>query len=107
MTAQKENRAAEPLAPGLLNEFAELLHDRRSQISRPAGNPSCSGYDLWTILHEREVSEIDAALSRIRAGCYGLCLGCGGPIPILHLFLIPTSECCLDCRPKTRTSRYA
>jgi len=95
------------LSPKVLNQFAEMLHERRNQIAPPLTRASKSMYDLWTILHEREVSQIDGALDRIRKGSYGTCEACGSPIQYLHLFMNPTSECCLACRPKVRTARYA
>jgi hypothetical protein len=96
-----------PLSPRALNQFAEMLHERRNQIAPPLTRASKSMYDLWTILHEREVSQIDGALARIRNGSYGTCEACGSPIQYLHLFMHPTEECCLACRPKARTARYA
>ena len=59
-------------------------------------------YDLWAILHERELSEIDAALARIRRGTYGTCEACGTQIQYLHLFLEPTSANCVACAPAQR-----
>jgi RNA polymerase-binding transcription factor DksA len=101
---EKQN---EPLSPRVLNQFAEMLHERRNQIAPPLTRASKTMYDLWTILHEREVSQIDGALERIRMGSYGTCEACGSPIQYLHLFMNPTSESCLACRPKVRTARYA
>jgi len=100
-------KQTEPLSPRCLNQFAEMLHERRNQIAPPLTRASKSMYDLWTILHEREVSQIDGALARIRCGSYGTCESCGAPIQYLHLFMNPTSECCLACSPKARTARYA
>ena len=87
-----------PMAPEVVAEFAEMLHARRSQIVPPLARNTRSAYNLWTILHEREVTQIDRALSRIRSGSYGLCLGCGDAVQFLELYLDPTAECCLCCR---------
>jgi hypothetical protein len=87
-----------PMAPEVVAEFAELLHARRSQIAPPPTSKTRSGYNLWTILHEREVGQIDRALCRIRLGSYGLCLGCGDAVQFLELYRDPTAECCLRCR---------
>jgi hypothetical protein len=100
-------KESSPLSPRTLNEFAEMLHERRTQIAPPLTRASKSMYDLWSILHEREVSQIDGALARIRNGTYGTCEACGSSIQYLHLFMNPTSECCLGCQPKARTTRYA
>jgi RNA polymerase-binding transcription factor DksA len=103
----KQAQTAEPMAPGILDEFADMLHERRSQIAPSLTRNSRSMYDLWTILHEREVAQIDEALTRIRKGSYGVCAACGCPIQFLHLFLEPASDCCLGCRPKSRPARIA
>jgi hypothetical protein len=87
-----------PMAPEVVAGFAEMLHARRSQISPPLDSAAKRGYDLWEILHEREMGEIDRALARIRLGSYGLCLGCGDAVQFLELFRDPTAECCLGCR---------
>ena len=87
-----------PMAYEVVAEFAEMLHARRSQIAPPADAAARRGYNLWTILHEREVGQIDEALARIRLGSYGLCLGCGDAVQFLELYRDPTAECCLGCR---------
>ena len=84
-----------PMAPEVVAEFADMLHARRSQISPPLAK---SGYNLWAILHEREVGEIDRALARIRLGSYGLCRECGDAVQFVELHRDPTAECCLGCR---------
>jgi hypothetical protein len=89
-----------PMEPGIVSQFAELLHERRSQIAPP--RTSTSMYDLWAILHERELSQIDAALARIRRGSYGTCEACGSQIQYLHLFLEPTSSRCVGCTSAER-----
>ena len=87
-----------PMAPEVVAGFAEMLHARRSQIAPPLDPAANRGYNLWAILHEREVGQIDHALARIRLGSYGLCLGCGDAVQFLELYLDPTAECCLGCR---------
>jgi hypothetical protein len=87
-----------PMAPEVVAEFAEMLHARRTQIAPPLARNTRSAYNLWTLLHEREVSQIDRALCRIRLGSYGLCLACGDAVQFLELYLDPTAECCLRCR---------
>ncbi len=51
-------------------------------------------------LHKKlaELHDIDAALNRIKHGTYGICIGCGDPIPTARLGVQITSEYCLDCR---------
>jgi len=98
---------SEPMDPVVVSQFADLLHERRSQVAPPFTRNSKSMVDLWTILHEREVVEIDQALARIRRGSYGSCEVCGAQIQYLQLFMHPTEDCCLACRPQSRSVRTA
>jgi RNA polymerase-binding transcription factor len=41
--------------------------------------------------------EVDAALSRLAAGQYGLCVHCGRPIPAGRLAARPTAISCVTC----------
>lgn len=57
--------------------------------------------DLNIGLEERESAElvaIDAALSRIADGSYGLCVQCGAPIPTARLHANPTASRCVGCQ---------
>lgn len=45
----------------------------------------------------REIDEVDAARARLDAGTYGVCLGCGRPIPIERLRARPTATMCVPC----------
>ena len=98
---------ARVLEPGMLNEFADLLHERRNRLAPPFTQNSQAMWALWSIVHEREVRDIDGALARIRAGSYGTCSTCGGAIQFLRLYQDPTVERCLVCRPQTETRRLA
>ena len=96
-----------PMDPALVAEFADMLHDRRSRIAPPFVRSSKSNYDLWAILHVKEVAQIDAALARIRTGRFGVCTQCGGEVQYLQLFLDPASERCLACQPRSAHCRTA
>lgn len=45
----------------------------------------------------RDLAEIDAALARLRLGCYGQCVRCDGRIPIARLRALPQAALCLPC----------
>jgi RNA polymerase-binding protein DksA len=47
---------------------------------------------------EHVLSEIDAALARIEAGTYGVCINCGKPITEERLAAIPWATYCIDCK---------
>lgn len=46
---------------------------------------------------ERRIAEVDAALVNAKAGRYGTCLACGGPIPPGRLEARPTATLCVAC----------
>lgn len=47
-----------------------------------------------------EVRRIDAALRRIEAGTYGVCLDCGDTISEARLAVLPDTALCKDCAAK-------
>ena len=44
-----------------------------------------------------ELQKIDAALKRLEAGEYGLCVRCGEEIPARRLAFDPAATLCVDC----------
>jgi RNA polymerase-binding protein DksA len=46
---------------------------------------------------ERQLAEIDAAVTRLDAGTYGRCESCGGPIGEARLEVRPTARLCIAC----------
>ncbi len=55
-----------------------------------------------TINHiARRIKEVDAALDRLAAGCYGACGDCGKPISHARLKANPTAQRCLKCQVAT------
>ena len=45
-----------------------------------------------------ELRDVEAALSRIGLGTYGMCTDCGGPIPAARLTAFPTAKRCEPCQ---------
>ena len=43
------------------------------------------------------LAEIDAALERVEAGSYGVCVRCGEPIAAARLEARPTARTCVEC----------
>ncbi|QLF69573.1 TraR/DksA family transcriptional regulator [Peteryoungia desertarenae] len=48
---------------------------------------------------EEELKAIDAALDRLKAGTYGICVTCGEPISAERLAVVPHTPFCEDCVP--------
>ena len=46
----------------------------------------------------KELGVIDAALGRIAAGTYGICVKCGEPIARKRLEAVPTATTCVVCK---------
>jgi RNA polymerase-binding transcription factor len=46
----------------------------------------------------QELKSIDAALTRLAAGTYGLCLRCGNTIPLERLMAMPTARYDAPCQ---------
>ena len=44
------------------------------------------------------IEDIDHALAKIEAGTYGLCEGCGQPIPRARLKALPQARMCVTCK---------
>ncbi len=50
--------------------------------------------------HVDEISGIQAALSRVESGTYGLCVDCGEAIGFQRLQAYPSANRCLECQSK-------
>ena len=53
----------------------------------------------------KEISALDRATSRLRAGTYGRCADCGQVIPDARLEALPAAETCLNCTTRSRSRR--
>ena len=45
----------------------------------------------------QSIRAIEAALGRIEAGSYGVCMSCGEDIASARLKAVPEATCCVDC----------
>jgi RNA polymerase-binding transcription factor DksA len=58
---------------------------------------------LPVMLKSRALGRLEtlvAALRRLEAGAYGLCLGCDQPIPFDRLNVMPEATHCMACRSR-------
>jgi RNA polymerase-binding protein DksA len=46
----------------------------------------------------RQLDEVNAALSRLEAGTYGVCEQCSRPIPLARLRAMPSARYCVECQ---------
>ena len=48
------------------------------------------------------LAQVEEALERIREGAYGICEGCGKPIPVARLDAVPHTKLCVNCAANHR-----
>ena len=51
---------------------------------------------------EQRLADVDAALTRLAVGTYGVCTGCGGPIGPARLEARPEARECIACASRKR-----
>lgn len=54
--------------------------------------------------HAKEISDIDAALTRMADGSYGSCVDCDNPVPYARLHAYPTAKRCHACQVRYEKS---
>jgi RNA polymerase-binding protein DksA len=106
--------------PALVEEFRRRLLEARTQLSRTVavtgeelaslevqpGDPleDVPVQDVADTLsrlegrERRQLDEVNAALSRLEAGIYGVCERCARPIPLARLRAMPTARYCVECQ---------
>jgi RNA polymerase-binding protein DksA len=52
-----------------------------------------------------ELTDVEAALTRIRNGVFGACIDCGGPVGRDRLNAYPTAKRCIDCQSRRENMR--
>ncbi|HEY7668806.1 MAG TPA: TraR/DksA C4-type zinc finger protein [Actinomycetota bacterium] len=50
--------------------------------------------------HRANLRDVEAALERMEAGTYGICLRCGKPISDERLEALPWAALCIECKQK-------
>lgn len=81
------------------DHFGGQKEDSRAQLETER--------ELEFTLDARESAEldaIDAALKRIEAGTYGVCIDCGVDIPAARLHAAPETPRCIACQEKFEDS---
>ena len=58
-------------------------------------------------LEGRELVRIEAAITAMREGRYGVCEGCSKPIPIARLQVLPYTSSCVECQRTVEGRRQA
>lgn len=75
------------------------LRNRLDESDDWAVADSLAELDIAGLRHALlELTEVDAALARLRDGRYGLCVDCGEGIAPARLSAYPTATRCLECQ---------
>ncbi len=112
MTGQLDTRRSEllDLRERVLRAAQDIVGDdtEDGELSSAAGDQHLADHasemldrELDESLEENAgliVREIDAALERIDAGTYGMCVNCGAPIPDERLAAVPYAVFCVPCK---------
>lgn len=116
MTAQLDKRALQDLREALEERQAmvegeirrELAESRTQRYIDLAGVGDLEDHALANLLVDENLAEIhhyiqeyraiDAALTRMERGEYGVCIDCGGPIDVERLRVYLTAVRCLYCQ---------
>jgi len=75
------------------------LRNRLDETDDWAVADSLAELDIAGLRHAlRELSDVDAALARMRGGTYGRCVDCDEPIAPARLAAYPTAPRCIECQ---------
>lgn len=53
-------------------------------------------------IEQDQLEQVEAALSRVDDGTYGICLDCGEAIPVERLEILPYATTCVRCQSKRK-----
>ena len=81
----------------LLTEERAIQKARAVELQDPPDLEPDLAEVLLVRCHET-LDEIEAALRLIDRGAYGLCSGCGAPIPYERLEAVPAARHCVPCQ---------
>jgi len=104
MSTRLDAPRASHLSHDQLDRLRQLLFNEHNTQQARAGdlqNPVDLEPDLAEVLLARcndATAEIDAALVRLAAGSYGLCLSCRSAIPYERLEIVPAAVRCVTCQ---------
>ena len=82
-----------------------IIEDRLDDQPNPDWEENAAEHEEDEVLEDlgnmeaTELRAIDAALARVKADTYGLCVSCGDEISKARLDLLPQTPFCKDCAP--------
>jgi RNA polymerase-binding transcription factor len=101
---QREQELRRMIAAEHERATVELLSDLEGTVGDPADHAFAktrAGVETELVdRHLRELDEIEAARERMKAGTFGRCPDCGGPIAAARLQARPAALRCTDCQAR-------
>jgi RNA polymerase-binding protein DksA len=101
---QREQELRRMIAAEHERATVELLADLEGTVGDPADRAFAktrAGVETELVdRHLRELEGIEAARARLKAGTFGLCPDCGGPIAAARLQASPAALRCTDCQAR-------
>ncbi len=93
---QRRRREIIETAAATHRELDALKGQERDPEYEEGAQAELADYTLWHLAEgqRREIGAIDAALRRMDANVFGLCVDCGGEIPIERLEALPFAVRC-------------
>jgi DnaK suppressor protein len=108
MSTRTSQNLPRPGRPDPEEARRRLEQERRNRLSQLEAlredeeSASDEIVDIQQTSIRRVLTEIDAALERVEAGAYGLCLRCERPIPAERLEILPYAGRCVGCQQRSR-----
>jgi len=106
-TRNRKHEAVEKALLAQRNELSARINERMGDVyidrepdDEAALASESSSKDMAVATLERErrtLEQIEAALTRIKKGNYGVCEACGEPIPDARLKALPWARVCVRC----------
>jgi DnaK suppressor protein len=124
--ARKPKKDHESQFRGLLqqkkDELVQRLYERRAELHGDTDPDDEGAVAVQSVVKElalsnmereiRTLAEVELSLRRLTTGEYGVCGGCGQPIPEARLRALPWTRLCVECaggaiqlRPEDKESR--
>lgn len=96
LAAEESSLAVAAPEPGTQVQYGKRAGDHVAEAADRMARSRTAG-EL-----EKLEEEVRAAISKLDAGTYGRCDGCGEPIPAARLEALPWATRCVDCQSQLR-----
>jgi DnaK suppressor protein len=88
----------EEMSIGLKENYADIESDVGDKADEAFADTTIDIDNAMIGFHLLEVKDLNAALERVGAGSYAICVDCGADIDFARLSAYPTAKRCLRCQ---------